>query len=115
MPVVLYHNPNCSKSRATLALLRDRGIAPTIIEYLRTPLSKDQIIDLIGQLDVPATDLLRRSTDADALADASTGANDAAYIAATLARHPERMQRPIVVHNGQARICRPPAAVLDIL
>ena len=115
MAVVLYHNPRCSKSRATLALLQERGISPTVVEYLRTPLSEADIIALIGQLAVPPQQLVRASGPAFEASGLRPDEDDPQRSAAALARWPEMLQRPIVVHNGQARIGRPPAAVLEIL
>ena len=56
-PIVIYHNPRCSKSRAALALLRDRGVEPEVVEYLKTPLDANALQDLVGRLGIPARDL----------------------------------------------------------
>lgn len=115
MALVLYHNPRCSKSRATLALLRERGLEPQIVEYLIDPPSQEDILRIIGQLDVPAMDLVRAGDAAFAASGLAPQENEPAAIARALAAHPALLQRPIVVHDGQARIGRPPERVSEIL
>lgn len=115
MGVVLYHNPQCSKSRATLALLAERGITPQIIEYKKDPLGKEAILGLMDKLDTPPRSLLRHTDKGFADTGLDSDVQDAETIAAALAEHPALMQRPVVVSGGQARIGRPPEAVLTIL
>ncbi|SLN25482.1 arsenate reductase (glutaredoxin) [Oceanibacterium hippocampi] len=115
MSVTIYHNPRCSKSRETLALLQDRGIEPEIVEYLETPLDEAGLRDLIARLGISARDLLRTGEaeyKALGLADKSL---DEATLVAAMAAHPKLMQRPVVTANGKAALGRPPEAVLDIL
>jgi arsenate reductase len=115
MSITIYHNPRCSKSRATLQLLRDRGIEPRIIEYLRTPLSAAELRDLAAALGVAARALLRSGEPEYrdlGLADDALGETQ---ILEALATHPKLLQRPIVVAGGKARIGRPPERVLEIL
>ncbi|MBB74470.1 MAG: arsenate reductase (glutaredoxin) [Planctomycetaceae bacterium] len=110
--ITIYHNPRCSKSRQTLALLRSRGIEPQIVEYLKAPLTESELSELLAQLDVPVQKLVR-DQDFRALM-VSEPADERGWITA-LAAHPEVMQRPVVVAGGQARLGRPPENVLEIL
>ena len=113
--VTIYHNPRCSKSRQTLELLKDKGIEPDIVLYLETPPSADQLAQLLDQLGLTPRALMRTGESeykAEGLDDDTL--DDNALIAAMVA-HPILIQRPIVVANGQARMGRPPEAVLDIL
>ena len=113
--VTIYHNPHCSKSRQTLALLEDRGIKPQVIEYLKTPLDATTIAGLLENLGLRAICLVRRKeclfTD---LGLAALEDDDTALIA-TMASNPILIERPIVVAGDKARIGRPPPNVLDIL
>lgn len=113
--VTLYHNPRCSKSRATLALLAERDIDFNVVEYLQQPLGVDALKVLATKLDVGIRDFMR-SGEADYeelnLADPSIGDDE---LLAAMAAHPILMQRPIVVNGDQARIGRPPEAVLEIV
>ncbi len=113
--VTLYHNPRCSKSRQTLALLRENDIEPTIIEYLKTPPSQSELKNILKHLDMSARDLLRKKEAAykeENLADESL--SEAAIIK-KMVNHPSLIERPIVVIGKKARIGRPPEAVLEIL
>lgn len=115
MTVTIYHNPRCGKSRQTLALLRERGIEPEIIEYLKTPPSKAELKRLLKMLAIEPRDLLRRKEDvykAAGLDDPTLGRE--ALIAA-MVEHPILIERPIVVANGKAALGRPPEQVLGIL
>lgn len=113
MPVTIYHNPRCSKSRQALELLRSRGVEPRIVEYLEEPPSPDEIRELLGMLGIGARDLLRRKEAAAAgLGDPSL--SEAALIEG-MARHPAVIERPVVVKDGVAVIGRPPEKVLDII
>lgn len=113
--VTLYHNPRCSKSRETLALLQARDIEPTIVLYLETPPTAKALKALLGLLQIPARQLLRKSEDAYKelnLADASL--SETALINAMVA-HPKLIERPIAIHGEKAIIGRPPENVLHIL
>ena len=113
--VTLYHNPRCSKSRQTLALLEERGITPEIVEYLQTPPDAATISGLLTKLGIGAIELMRRrEAPFTELGLAGREDDDAALIEA-MASHPILIERPIVVAGDQARIGRPPEAVLDIL
>jgi arsenate reductase len=113
--VTIYHNPRCSKSRETLALLQEHGVEPKVIEYLKTPPSAGALKTLLAQLGISARELLRTKEDEyKATGLDKAGVTDAQIIAA-MVKHPILIERPIVVANGKARIGRPPDAVLDIL
>lgn len=112
--VTLYHNPRCSKSRQTLAVLRDHGVEPTIVEYLKNPLSARAVSTLIGKLGIEPHDLLRRR-EAPYRELGLSADSTKADVAAAIAAHPILMERPVVVVGDRARIGRPPEAVLRIL
>lgn len=111
----IYHNPRCSKSRQTLALLIENDVEPTVIEYLKTPLSAEQISQLLVLLDIPARDLLRKGESIYKELGLSDKSLTEKQLITAMAEHPKLIERPIVVHNEQARIGRPPEAVLEIL
>lgn len=115
MDVTIYHNPRCSKSRATLKLLEERGVVPRIVEYLKTPPDAATLDNLLAGLGLEPRELMRRQEapyKENGLADESLGRD--ALIAAMVA-DPILIERPIVVAGGKAAIGRPPEAVLDIL
>lgn len=113
--VKIYHNPRCSKSRQTLALLEEKAIKPEIIKYLETPPSSDELKGLLKALGMSARELMRTGEDEyKALGLAEPSLTEAQLIDA-LASHPRLIQRPIVVNGNKAAIGRPPEAVLDIL
>ncbi|MEY3782893.1 MAG: hypothetical protein RIS97_1071 [Pseudomonadota bacterium] len=115
MPITIYHNPNCGTSRNVLALIRNSGVEPEVVEYLKTPPSRDKLLELIVQLGIPVRELLRqKGTPYDELQlDNPTLSNDALIDA--MVADPILMNRPIVVTPLGARLCRPSEAVLDIL
>ena len=113
--IVIYHNPRCSKSRAALALLRDRGVEPEVIEYLKTPLDADEVRGLLGALGMSARDLLRTGEAPYrelGLADPDTSEED---LVAAIAAHPILMERPVVRRGRRAVVGRPPERVADLL
>lgn len=115
MPVTIYHNPKCSKSRQTLQLLRDNGVEPTIVEYLKTPPDAKTLRKLLGMLGLAPRGLMRTKEPEYAeqgLADAAL--SDAALIAAMVAT-PKLIERPIVVSGDKAALGRPPESVLAVL
>ena len=113
MSVTIYHNPRCGKSRQTLALLRERGIEPKIIEYLTTPPSEAELKRLLSLLGLTPRRLLRAKEAREAGIDAGK-LSDAALIAA-MVKNPIVIERPIVVHGNKAVLGRPPEAVTTIL
>jgi arsenate reductase (glutaredoxin) len=113
--VTIYHNPACGTSRNVLGLIRNSGVEPTVIEYLKTPLSRDELVDLIGRMAIPVRDLLRRKgTPYDELGLDDPHWTDDALIDQMLA-HPILINRPIVVTPLGIKLCRPSEEVLDIL
>jgi arsenate reductase len=115
MQVTIYHNPRCSKSRATLALLEERGIEPRIVRYLETPPSATELKKVLKALGIRPRALLRTGEAEYRELDLGRDElDDAALIRAMLA-HPRLIQRPIVIADGKARIGRPPESVLEIL
>jgi len=112
--VVIYHNPRCSKSRATLKILQAHGIQPKIIEYLKTPLSRDEITNLITMLNISARNLLRKGESVYKVLDLQNKNISDANIVSAIADNPILMERPIVVNGGKAKIGRPPEQVLEL-
>jgi arsenate reductase len=115
MTTTIYHNPACGTSRNVLALIRNSGEEPDIVEYLKTPPDRDELRHLIGRMGIAARDLLRRKgTPYDALNLGDPALTDEALIDAMVA-HPILINRPIVVTSRGVKLCRPSEAVLDIL
>ncbi|MDB5428231.1 MAG: arsenate reductase [Phenylobacterium sp.] len=113
--VTIYHNPGCGTSRNTLALLRDKGIEPTVVEYLKAGWTKGQLQDLLKSLGRSAHDILRvRGTQAHELGLTDPAASDEALIAAMIL-DPVLVERPIVVTPKGAELCRPAELVLTLL
>ena len=113
--VTIYHNPRCGTSRNTLALIRNSGVEPEVIDYLQTPPTRDKLLELIAQMAVPVRDMMRRKEALyGELALDNPALGDSALIDAMLA-HPILMNRPVVVTARGTRLCRPSEAVLDIL
>jgi arsenate reductase (glutaredoxin) len=115
MTVTIYHNPACGTSRNTLALIRNSGVEPLVIEYLKAPPDRAMLVDLIGRMGMSVRDLLRqKGTPYDALGlDDPTLSDDALLDA--MRDHPILINRPIVVTPLGVRLCRPSEVVLDIL
>lgn len=107
----IYHNPQCSNSRKALALLREHGIEPTVIEYLKTPPSRAEIADLTARAGITPRALLR-AKDAPELDDPAVG--DDAILDAMAAR-PALINRPLVVSPRGVKLCRPGDLVLDLI
>ena len=115
MQVTIYHNPRCSKSRATLALLEERGIDPRLVRYLETPPDAEELRAMLAALGMTPRALLRKGeAEYRELDLARDTLGDDALIEA-MATHPRLIERPIVVADGRARIGRPPEAVLELL
>ncbi len=113
--VRIYHNNRCSKSRATLALLQEHGCQCEVINYLDTPPSIEELIQLLDQLGMTPRELIRKGEAEYAelgLDDPSLSDTD---LIAAMAQHPRLIERPIVVANGKAKLGRPPESVLSIL
>jgi len=114
MPVTIYHNPQCSNSRRALEVIRAHGIEPAIVEYLKTPLSVDQLRRLIAQIGVPVKDVVRFKQAEAAQAGISENSPDDALLAA-MVKSTVLMNRPIVVTPKGARLCRPGDGVKSLL
>jgi arsenate reductase len=114
-PVTIYHNPDCATSRNTLALIRNAGIEPTIIEYLRDPPTREALVRMIGSAGLTIRDALReKGTPYAQLGLGDPAIADAHLLDAMLA-HPILINRPFVVSALGTRLCRPSELVLDIL
>lgn len=113
-PIVIYHNPRCSKSRAALALLRKKGIEPAIVEYLVTPPTKAQLKAIVGKLRVKPEQIVRKAEDIFKRKYAGKNTNDEQWLDA-LTKDPILIERPIVVKGDKAVIGRPPEEVLKLL
>lgn len=113
--ITIYHNPACGTSRNTLAMIRQSGAEPHVIEYLKTPPSRAELVDLIARMGITARDLLRRKgTPYDELGLDDPLLSDDALIDAMMT-HPILINRPIVVTRLGVKLCRPSEAVLNIL
>lgn len=113
--ITIYHNPACGTSRNTLAMIRNSGVEPTVIEYLKTPPSREALLDLIAGMGVPVRDVLReKGTPYAELGLGDPALSDEALLDAMMA-HPILINRPIVVTPLGVRLCRPSELVLDLL
>ncbi|MEP2704989.1 MAG: arsenate reductase (glutaredoxin) [Roseibium sp.] len=115
MTITIYHNPKCGTSRNTLEMIRKSGVQPTVIEYLKTPPSREELVDLIKRMGIPAREILRqKGTPYDEL-----GLGDDKWSGDQLIDfmmdHPILINRPIVVSDKGVRLCRPSEEVLDLL
>ena len=113
--IVIYHNPDCGTSRNTLAMIRNAGIEPHVVEYLKTPPSHALLLQLIERAGLNARQLLReKGTPYADLGLGDDSMSDAALVDAMM-EHPILINRPLVVSPLGVRLCRPSEAVLDIL
>lgn len=115
MSVAIYHNPRCSKSRQTLQLLRDRGIEPRIVEYLKTPPDAAMLDEFLGKLGLEPRQLMRRKEAPYAELNLADESLDRATLIQAMVENPILIERPIVVTDGKVALGRPPEAVLEIL
>ncbi|MEQ1695083.1 MAG: arsenate reductase (glutaredoxin) [Hyphomicrobiaceae bacterium] len=115
MTITIYHNPACSKSRTTLAMIRQSGIEPTVIAYLKSPPSRADLAELISAMGVPVRDVMRKKAEPyTTLGLDDTSLSDDLLIAAMVA-HPMLIDRPIVISAKGVKLCRPPELVLTLL
>jgi arsenate reductase len=113
--IVIYHNPECGTSRNTLAMIRNAGIEPHVVEYLKTPPSLPLLVELIYRAGITPRDLLReKGTPYAELGLGDTSLSDDALVDAMMA-HPILINRPLVVSPLGVKLCRPSEAVLDLL
>lgn len=111
----IFHNPACGTSRNVLAMIRHAGIEPTVVEYLKTPPSREKLTELIAAMGIPVRALLRqKGTPYDELGLQDPALSDEQLLDAMLA-HPILINRPIVVTPAGTRLCRPSETVLDLL
>ncbi len=115
MSVTIYHNPRCSKSRQTLALLQEQGIEPVIIEYLKDPPEHDQLVNILDLLELPPRRLMRTGEAVYKEKNLDDPSLTAEQLIAAMIEHPILIERPIVLTNGKAAIGRPPENVLKII
>ncbi|MBK0126688.1 arsenate reductase (glutaredoxin) [Pantoea sp. S61] len=114
--VSIYHNPRCSKSRETLALLQDKGIEPDVVLYLETPPDMQTLKKLLRQLGMSsARDLMRRKEDLYKELNLADVQLSEEQLLQAMVDNPKLIERPIVINCDQARIGRPPEAVLEII
>jgi arsenate reductase (glutaredoxin) len=112
---IIYHNPNCGTSRKVLGMLRDAGLEPTVIEYLKTPPSRAELVSLLERMGKTPRQILRRKgTPYDELGLDDTTRSDDTLIDAILA-HPILMERPVVVTPLGVRLCRPAEEVAPLI
>jgi arsenate reductase len=115
MDVIIYHNPDCGTSRNTLAMIRNAGIEPHVVEYLKTPPARPLLEQLIQRMGISVRDLLReKGTPFHELGLGDPGLSDDQLLDAMMA-HPILINRPIVVTPSGVRLCRPSEAVIDLL
>lgn len=113
MSVTIYHNPRCSKSRTTLALLEEKGISPEVVLYLDNPPSEPELRSVLSKLGLSPRELLRKKEAKEVgLDDASLSDDD---LIKGMAENPRVIERPIVISGNKARLGRPPEQVLEIL
>ncbi|WP_417613880.1 arsenate reductase (glutaredoxin) [Oceanisphaera sp.] len=115
MSLCIYHNPRCSKSRETLALLEQQGLTPEVIKYLDTPPDAEQIGKLLDLLGMNSARQLMRTKEAIYTELGLAEVQDEQALIAAMVEHPKLIERPIVVNGQQAALGRPPEQVLDIL
>ena len=113
MTITIYHNGKCGTSRNVLEILRARGIEPTIIEYLKTPLTRDEIAALVKKMGVPVRDIVRAKEPL--YAELNLDQADDARLLDAMAAHPILFNRPIVITPKGIKLCRPSETVQDLL
>ena len=115
MKATIYHNPRCTKSRETLALLQSKGIEPEVIEYLKTPPTAAELDSILKTLGKEPREAMRRQEPPYKALALDNPALGRAQLIEAMVENPVLIERPIVLANGKARIGRPPEAVLEIL
>ncbi len=115
MSIKIYHNPRCSKSRQTLALLQEKGIEPEVVEYLKNPPSTETLTELLAQLGLEPRKLMRRGEAVYKELNLADPALSNDQLIAAMVENPILIERPIVSSGSKAALGRPPEAVLDIL
>ncbi|HET8816326.1 MAG TPA: arsenate reductase (glutaredoxin) [Pseudidiomarina sp.] len=113
--VTIYHNPRCSKSRQTLQLLQEHGYEPQVIDYIKNPLTPETLTTVLHQLGFVSARELMRSKEDEFKALNLAAETDEQQLIKAMVEHPRLIERPIVVVGEQARLGRPPEAVLELL
>lgn len=113
--VRIYHNPRCSKSRQTLALLEEHGVSPEVILYLETPPTAVELGQLVSQLGISARQLLRKGEDAYQANNLADESIDDEQVLVIMAANPILIERPIVVKGERAVLGRPPENALELI
>ena len=113
--VQIFHNPRCSKSRQTLALLQEQGLSPTVVEYLNATPNAEHLDEILKLLSLEPRDLMRTSETAYKESGADDDSLSRAQLIQKMIENPILIERPIVIANGKAAIGRPPETVLEIL
>lgn len=115
MTIQIWHNPRCSKSRETLALLEEKGINPTVYLYLDEQPSATQVSDILAKLGITPRELLRNSEAAYKEQNLKDKTLSDEYLINAMVNEPKLIQRPIVINGNQAKLGRPPEDVLEII
>ena len=115
MTVTIYHNPRCSKSRATLALLEENGVTPEIVEYLETPPSKAELSTILDRLGMQPRELIRKKEELYKALNLADESLDRDALIDAMIENPILIERPVVVNEGKYALGRPPENVLRIL
>ncbi|MEQ8355564.1 MAG: arsenate reductase (glutaredoxin) [Kiloniellaceae bacterium] len=115
MAVTIYHNPRCSKSRQTLALLQERGVDPKVVEYLQDTPDAEDLDSILKKLNMEPRDLMRRKETLYKEQGLDDPGLDRETLIAAMVEHPILIERPIVMNDGKAALGRPPEKVLEIL
>ncbi len=110
----IYHNPRCSKSRQTLALIKEKGVEPEVILYLTTPPTKQELLTVIEQLNIKPSQLLRKGEKIYKELFKGKEMEESAWVD-IMVEYPKLIERPIVIKDGKAVLGRPPENVLDLL
>jgi len=110
----IYHNPRCTKSRQALQLLQEKGIEPEVIEYLKEPLTEDELLEVIDKLDITPEELVRKN-EADWKENFKGKDLDDNEIVFAMIEYPKLMERPIIVNGDKAVVARPTEKLLEVL
>ncbi|MAS83859.1 MAG: arsenate reductase (glutaredoxin) [Legionellales bacterium] len=115
MKVKIFHNTRCSKSRKALDILRENGVEVEIIEYLKTPLDKKDIENILKKLDMNPIDIMRKGEDIFKKLELEKHINNKQLLINAMVKHPILIERPIVISGTQAIVGRPPELILEII
>lgn len=113
--ITIYHNPNCTKSRQTLALLKEKGFDPHVVEYLKNPPSAQELKGILNKLGMSAVEIIRTNEPEYRELGLLNSRYTEDGLIDIMVEHPKLIERPIVVHGNKAAIGRPPENVLGIL